>query len=280
MSDAPWTLERVEAERPEIAPLARLHREMAQAVRTLLARRPLPLHPSFAGPPAVHWLEGRALLDASNRAALALPVSVVFETLAAAAARAAPASADAVAEILAAVRSAGFGWTARLVGFSDLPDAGEIPHPALFRFLLMRAVSVPASHLALSVSPPHPQRWLRSACPYCGVPAAAAVARQGSGRTLLCVLCGGRWEREGLDCVACGADPHGETLVLADRRLGPASIEACSACRGSLKVFSAADAGWEPPVALELVTVHLDVLAETEGLGRDATALAAIFPPR
>ena len=42
--------------------------------------------------------------------------------------------------------------------------------------------------LALSFSAPHPERWLRAACPYCGVPAAACVAGQGSGRTLLCVL--------------------------------------------------------------------------------------------
>jgi hypothetical protein len=32
-------------------------------------------------------------------------------------------------------------------------------------------------------------------------------------------------------------------------------------------------------VALEVLTVHLDVLAKSDDLSRDAVALAALFPP-
>ena len=35
----------------------------------------------------------------------------------------------------------------------------------------------------------------------------------------------------------------------------------------------------EPPVALEVLTVHLDVLAKSDGISRDEAALAAVFPP-
>jgi hypothetical protein len=67
--------------------------------------------------------------------------------------------------------------------------------------------------------------------------------------------------------------------VLAARELGPASLEACATCRGGIKVFAAPDVPDGPPVALEVLTVHLDVLARSERISRDETALAAVFPP-
>jgi formate dehydrogenase maturation protein FdhE len=279
MTDAAWTLERVAAEHPELAPLARLHAALADAARRFAAQHGAALHPSFTGTPAIHWLAGRSLLDSSNRAALVPAVAALFETLARATADAVPETRAAVDEMLAATSRAGFAWPARLVTFRDVPEDADVPHAELFRFLLLRAAAVPGAHLARSWSPPHPERWLRAACPWCGVPAAAAVAGQGSGRTFVCVLCGGRWRREGLECVACGEERRETQLVLADRELGPASLEACKTCRFAIKVFAPGDVADDAPLAIEVRTVHLDVLAKSDGLSRDESALAAVFPP-
>ena len=279
MTDAFWTLERIETTRPDLAPLARLHRFLEEAAERFAAQHGVALHPTFTGTPAIHWLAGRSLLDSSNRAALAPATAALFDVLALAAADAFPETRGAIDELRAATSRTGFEWPTRIVHFRDVPDERDVPHAALFRFLLLRAVAVPATHLARSLSPPHPERWPRAACPYCGVPAAASVAGQGAGRTLLCVLCGGRWTREGLDCIACGEERPETQLILADRELGPASLEACSTCRNAVKVFAAGDVPDAAPLALEVLTVHLDVLARSDDLSRDPAALAALYPP-
>jgi formate dehydrogenase maturation protein FdhE len=271
----PWTFDRVAEAKPELAGLARLHAVLDEVARRFDEQHHVALHPNFTAAPATHWLAGRSLFDSSNRAALSPAVAALFDALARAAADAFPETRGAVEEM----RAAAVAWPQRLVSFRDVPDDDSVPHAALFRFLLLRAVSVPAAHLARSFSPPHQDRWKRGACPYCGVPAAAAVAGQGAGRTLLCVLCGGRWPREGHDCVACGEERPETRMVLADRGLGPASLEACATCRSGIKVFAPADVPHGPPVALEVLTVHLDVLAKAQGYAREEAALAAVFPP-
>jgi hypothetical protein len=272
-----WTIERVADARPELAPMARLHAAIETASRRVASEAGAALHPAFAGAPAVHWMAGRSLLDSSNRAALAPAAARLFDAVASAAGDSVPGARAAVDEIRAAARAPSFGWPARLVRFRELPE--DVPHAALFRFLLLRTVAVPAGHLAGSFSAPHAERWVPAACPWCGVPAAAAVAGQGAGRTLLCVLCGGRWTRDGLGCIACGEERAEQQLVLASRELGPASLEACATCRHAIKLFAPGDLVDGPPVALEVLTVHLDVLARSDDLSRDATALAAVYPP-
>jgi len=273
MSDEPWTFARVAAAKPELGPLARLHEALAEAARGEDA------DPRFEGTPAVHWVRGTSVLDASDRGALAAPVAAAFARVTRAAGESVDGVRAAAAEILGVTSRPDFAWTERLASFREVPDETAVPHPALFRFLLLRAMAAPASRLARSLSPPHPERWLRAACPWCGVPAAASIAGEGGGRTLLCVLCGGRWRREGLECLLCGEERSDTRLVLAARELGPASLEACATCRGGIKVFAAPDVPDGPPVALEVLTVHLDVLARSERISRDETALAAVFPP-
>lgn len=274
-----WTFDRVAAAKPELAGLARLHAVLDDVARRFDAERGAALHPSFSATPAVHWMAGRALFDSSNRAALTPSIAALFDALARGAADAFPETRSAIDEMRAATTSPRFAWPQRLVSFRDVPEEDVVPHAALFRFLVYRAVAVPATHLARSFSPPHQDRWKRAACPYCGVPAAASVASAGAGRTLLCVLCGGRWPREGHECVACGEERNETRMVLADRDLGPASFEACATCRNGIKVFAPADVPQGAPVALETLTVHLDVLAKANGFAREEAALAAIFPP-
>jgi hypothetical protein len=273
-----WTFARVADLRPELAPLARLHGALEQAAVAFVARGGA-LAPHVEGPPAVHWVHGRALMDAAHSDSLASSTSALFTDLARAAAETVPGARAAIGEILTAIAGPAFSWRERLATFRELPAPEDVPHPELFRFLLLRAAAAPASRLALEYSAPHAERWPRADCPWCGVPAAAAVAGAGSARTLLCVLCGGRWPSQGVGCVACGEQRSDTQMILADRSLGPASLEACATCRHALKVFAPSDVGAAAPVALEILTVHLDVIAQADDLARDPTALAAVFPP-
>jgi formate dehydrogenase maturation protein FdhE len=278
-----WTLERVATARPELAQLVRLHRALDERTATAVARG-LELDAVLPGVPALHWTFGRSLLDAADARALAPPIARLLGELASAAGSAFPQAQAAVAELADETARPGFAWEERLSRFRDLPD--DLSHPALFRFLLMRAMAVPAGRLARTISAPHAARWIPASCPWCGVPAAAEVARQGSGRTMLCILCGGRWEREGLQCAGCGEARMEKRMVLADRALGPASLEACATCRRAVKVFAPADVPEDGPLppastvlALEILTVHLDVVGKSQGVRREEPALAAVFPP-
>lgn len=270
----PWTLERVERDLPDLAPLARLHRAIENAIRAF--EEAVPFHPRLPGAPGVHWLHGTPLLDAVAQDELVARLPGALASVAAAVGSASPAARAAADEIAAAP----FDWTRALASFRDPQWVPETPHPHLARFLVLRAVSVPARHLARAWSAPHPDRWKRSRCPYCGVGAAASVARTGSGRTLLCVLCGGRWEMADVVCTGCGERNLARFRVLANRDAGPASMETCVPCGTSIKVFGAGDVAWGPPLALEVASVRLDLLAERdESTFRDSVALAALFPP-
>lgn len=275
----PWTLERVEREAPHAAGVARLHRAIEDAMLAA-ERRAGGLHPPLAGAPGVHWMQGVPLLEAADAASVCAALPPLVAAAATAAASVAPSIARAAGAVAAdAVRRPAAHW--RSVVFS--PRSGEFPdgpEPALARFLALRALSVPARHLARSLAAPHPDRWKRACCPFCGLALAASVARAGSGRTNLCVLCGGRWETTESLCAGCGERNLEKFKVFALREAGPATLEACTTCGSALKVFGPSDLVWGPPLAVECLTVRLDVLAERdEGIRRDAAALAAIYPP-
>ena len=280
--DAPlWTLERIEEERPELAPLARLHRVLRDETSTFAVdgTGPAP-RPAFAGPPAVHWLAGRSLLAAAHPAVVTGLVAGLLPRLADVVAAEFPEVATPCAEIAAAARDPGFPWPDRVRAYREPVPPQDVPHPPLFRFLLLRALAGPATHLARAFSAPHPDRWLRGGCPFCGLSPAASLARPGEGRTLLCVLCGGRWTSRDAGCPVCGEEDARRLRVLADRAAGPASLEACDTCNLGWKVFHESFLVPGPPLALEIVTLALDVVARRdEGLERDRVALASLFPP-
>jgi len=282
MAEQPWTLERVASERPELAPLAQLHRELADtAARVEAGCADHALEPRYGGPPAVHWMHGRPLFDVVAHRTITAGVIATFGGLAATLARLIPDAAPAMAEIRTVVADDAFPWQERIETFRKAPPEGAVPHPDLFQFLLLRALARPTGYLARGASPPHPDRWLRDACPYCGMPPAAQIAGTGSSRALLCVLCGGRWRTADLSCVACGEDDTRKLLALASKDAGPASLEACETCHTSVKVFAESLLPYGAPVAAEVLTVALDLAAEEqEGFRRDPLALLAVFPPR
>lgn len=281
MSDAPWTLERIETDEPGLAPLARIHRVLADETLRFATdgSGPAP-RAAFAGPPAIQWLAGRPLLLAAHPAVVRDLTAPLTARLARRLAAEFPDVGEPALAVADAVEHPGFPWPERIAGFRNVPEQDEVPHAPLFQFLLLRALVAPATHLARSFSPPHPERWARVMCPFCGVKPAAAIAAPGSDRRLLCVLCGCRWTMQGLNCPTCGEGRTDRLRALASPEAGPASLEACDSCGFAVKVFSDAALTAGPPLAMEILTYRLDLVAERdEGVRRDPVALAAIFPP-
>lgn len=280
-TDEPWTFERIARERPQLAPLAGLHALLAETTARVVAGQGVAnFHPRHPGTPAVHWVLGTPLFDACDQRALLAPTITLFGALAATLSDAFPDTAPALSELRAAVSRTDFPWTRHVAKFRDGLAAGAVPHAGLFRFLLWRALAAPLSHLAAATSPPHPDRWKRPACPYCGLAPVVQIAEPGSSRHFLCVLCGGDWRTADLACAACGDDRLDQWLVVAQRDLGPATLEACGTCRTAVKVLPRALLIPGAPVALEILTVGLDLLArEQEGVEREQAPLAAVFPP-
>lgn len=281
MSAEIWTLERIETEEPALAALARLHRVLAdEAVRFATdGTGPAP-KAAFAGPPAVQWLSGRPLLLAAHPAVVRDLCAPLTARLARRLAAEFPDVAEASLAVAEAVEHPGFPWPERIAAFREAPSEDDVPHAPLFHFLLLRALAAPATHLARSFTPPTPDRWKRAMCPFCGVHPAAAIASPGSDRCLLCVLCGCRWTMEGLACPTCGEKRTERLRALASPDVGPASLEACDSCGFALKVFSESALPSGPPLAMEILTFRLDLVAERdEGVRRDPVALAALFPP-
>ncbi len=281
MDDELWTLERIERERAELAPLARLHRALAEETLAFATDGSGPAaRPAFAGPPALHWLAGRTLLAAARRDVLRGLVAPLTRRLALRVGAEFPPVAGPAAEIADAAARDDFPWDELLDDPAAELSHGALPHAPLLRFLFLRALAAPAAHLARAFSGPGPGRWTRPACPWCGLPPAAAVAQAGADRLLLCVLCGGRWTRPGMACPQCDEDRADRLRVLAGRDAGPAALEACDTCGTAVKVFHDGALEPGPPLALELLTLRLDVVAERdEGVRRAGAALAALFPP-
>lgn len=136
---------------------------------------------------------------------------------------------------------------------------------ALQVYFTRLAASLPAASLSLL-----PQRGL---CPCCGsTPVCGVIAETGKvrgARYLHCSLCGTAWNHVRAVCITCS---HSRSLALrAIEGLGGAArIETCDDCGTYAKMlYQAEDAGVDP-VADDLATLGLDVLACQEGWSRHA----------
>ena len=84
----------------------------------------------------------------------------------------------------------------------------------------------------------------------------------------------------GVACPTCGEERSGRLRALASPEAGPASLESCDTCGFAVKVFSESALLPGPPLAMEILTYRLDIVAaRDEGVRRDPVALAAVFPP-
>lgn len=140
---------------------------------------------------------------------------------------------------------------------------------ALLEFVLEIPLKAALSTYAATLPPETVEGWHEAYCPVCGSrPGMAELAGEEGRRFLCCSCCAFRWPFHRLTCPYCGcADP--EQLSYFTVGDGPVRVDTCRKCSRYLKTrdsrLGAADV---PLEAVDLTTIHLDLLASREGFER------------
>jgi len=188
--------------------------------------------------------------------------------------------------ILAALRTVPAERLERLadVVLKDIPaeaSAGELP-------IVAAALQVVWTSMAARLDARRVQPMeTGSLCPCCGSHAVASIVRVSSGvnnlRYLHCALCNSEWNVPRAICTTCGNDKHLalhqlEAETPDGQSAGPAlvRVETCDGCRSYLKIaYQEIDPNVDP-VADNLATLPLDMLADESGYSRSGLNLLLV----
>jgi FdhE protein len=124
----------------------------------------------------------------------------------------------------------------------------------------------------------HLDRWRHGYCPICGgLPAIAALIGEEGKRVGLCSFCGHLWRLPRLGCPFCDTDKQEALRYFSAEGDDLYRVQICEQCKGYLKVLDTRKGGDAKALAVDdLVTAHLDLLAEEEGYQRKAPRLWGI----
>ncbi len=116
-------------------------------------------------------------------------------------------------------------------------------------------------------------------CPCCGSPAVASILRLGSAinnlRYLHCSLCNSEWNVPRAVCTTCGSDKE-LSLQEIEGAKGTVRAECCDGCKSYLKIVAQEKDPHVDPVADDLATLALDMLADEAGYERAGPNLLLI----
>jgi FdhE protein len=109
--------------------------------------------------------------------------------------------------------------------------------------------------------------WNYGHCPLCGsTPNMAYLSDEGK-RFLHCELCGYEWHFARLKCPFCGEERAKELGYFTSEEDEGYRVDFCKKCRRYIKTLDMRLIGFPAPLELEnLITLHLDVLAQKQGL--------------
>lgn len=117
-------------------------------------------------------------------------------------------------------------------------------------------------------------KWTRNYCPVCGrqpVLAQLRKEKQGRIRYLACDGCHSVWQHRRIGCVYCGNDDLKKSHILEIEGEDAMRIDVCDECHSYLKTY--ADEGAERVYLRDYATVHLDLLADEQGLVKQGSVL-------
>jgi len=121
-------------------------------------------------------------------------------------------------------------------------------------------------------------KWRRGYCPVCGgLPAIAALVGEEGKREALCSFCGHLWKLPRLSCPFCSTEKQEDLRYFFEEGDDLYRVQVCEKCKGYLKVVDTRE-GVDPRALAvdDVVTAHLDLLAEEEGYQRKAPRLWGI----
>ncbi len=134
------------------------------------------------------------------------------------------------------------------------------------------ALQVYFTTLASRLSPDRVERS-EGGCPVCdSAPVAGVVLGDDKLRYLSCSLCGSEWNLVRIQCWNCRNTGGIRYLGVAGDD-GAVKAEACSTCGAYLKIFYREKLPLAEPMADDVASLTLDLLAAQEGLGRSGVNL-------
>ncbi len=109
--------------------------------------------------------------------------------------------------------------------------------------------------------------WNYGYCPLCGSPSNMAYLSDEGKRFLHCELCGYEWHYPRLKCPFCGEERAKELGYFTSEEDEGYRVDFCKKCKRYIKTLDMRLIGFPAPLELEnLITLHLDVLAQKQGL--------------
>lgn len=140
---------------------------------------------------------------------------------------------------------------------------------ALLEFVLEIPLKTALSRYAATLPPEAAQGWQQGHCPVCGGRAGMAELAGDEGRRYLsCSCCSFRWPFPRLTCPYCGcADPEQLSYLTVGDEL--VRVDTCRNCCRYIKTRDTRRGGADVPLeAVDLTTIHLELLAVREGFER------------
>jgi FdhE protein len=152
-----------------------------------------------------------------------------------------------------------------LAGLPASPDLAAAPFvgAALQAYFTALASRLPASRVERS----------RGGCPVCdSAPVAGLILGDDKLRYLCCSLCGSEWNLTRIQCWSCGGSGGIRYLGVAGDD-DAIKAEACAPCGSYLKLFHLEKMPLAEPLADDVASLTLDLLAAQEGWGRSGVNL-------
>ena len=120
--------------------------------------------------------------------------------------------------------------------------------------------------------------WKHPYCPVCGgMPAMAALVGEEGSRHGLCSFCGHLYRLARLGCPFCGAEGPEELRYFYGEEEDTHRVQVCDRCSGYLKILDTRKGGSLEALAIDdILTAHLDLVAEEQGYERKAPRLWGI----
>jgi len=145
-----------------------------------------------------------------------------------------------------------------------------VPSP-LFEYILELPLRTALELAASAIDPARFGEWKEAVCPFCGSrPGIAAFEGEEGKRLLFCSTCSTQWNFSRLRCPYCGCDdPEKLSYFVVDST--PVRVDTCRGCSRAIKTVDRRKEGVESrmsPDILDLVTMHLDLIASREGFER------------
>lgn len=140
---------------------------------------------------------------------------------------------------------------------------------ALLEYIFQFPLKKSLEELVEKIEPEKYADWQQGFCPVCAAKAGMAELTGEEGRRFLyCQSCTFSWQYKRLQCPAC-ENENTETLGYFSVADEPTRVDFCKACNRYIKTRDSRKGNVDIPLEIEeLLTIHLDLLANREGLVR------------